>query len=106
MRAVPAYLRTFCADEPDLTGYILGSVSVLDPLRGEEESVSAAESRWFCGVGEEKLRKLYTELVHTTPAELLALAPVLEELIAEQAVCVAAGKPQLEACGLDRILSV
>lgn len=106
MRAVPAYLRAFCADEPDLTGYILGSVSVLDPLRGEEESVSAAESRWFCGVGEEKLRKLYTELVHTTPAELLALAPVLEELIAEQAVCVTAGKPQLEACGLDRILSV
>lgn len=106
MRAAPAYLRTFCADSPELIGFILGSVSALDPLRGEEESVNAGENRWLCGMTEEKIRRLYAQLIHTTPADLLALAPALEELIGERAVCVTAGKPQLEGCKLEQILSV
>ena len=55
---------------------------------------------------EEKIRRLYAQLIHTTPADLLALVPVLEELIGERAVCVTAGKPQLEGCGLQEILTV
>ena len=106
MRAAPAYLRTFCAEDPELTGFILGSVSVLDPLRGEEERVTAGENRWLCGVTEADVRRLYAELIHTTPADLLALAPALEELSAEQAVCVTASKPLLEACKeLQEIIS-
>ena len=106
MRAAAAYLRSFCADAPDLTGFILGSVSSMDPLRGEEETVNAGENRWFRGVTEEEIRRLYGELIHTTPADLLALAPVLEEIAAEQAICVTAGKPLLDACELAEIVSV
>ncbi|MBO4419430.1 MAG: hypothetical protein J5789_06385 [Oscillospiraceae bacterium] len=108
MRAAPAYLRSFCAENPDLTGFILGSVSALDPLRGEEETVNAGERRWFRGITEEAVRRLYDQLLHTTPADLLALAPVLEELAGERAVCVTAGKNLLEACGaeLEDILTV
>ena len=106
MRAVPAYLRTFCAENPDLTGFILGSVSALDPLRGEEETVAAGDNRWLRGATEEDVRRLYAELIHTTPENLLALAPALEELIAEQAVCVTAGKDLLEGCKPERILTV
>ncbi|MBQ1411428.1 MAG: insulinase family protein [Oscillospiraceae bacterium] len=106
MRATPAYLRAFCADAPDLTPYILGSVSALDPLRGEEETVSSGEGRWLRGLTEEDIRRRYAQLIHTTPADLLALAPVLEELAAEQAVCVTAGKALLEGCKPEQILSV
>ena len=106
MRAAPAYLRTFCADSPELIGFILGSVSALDPLRGEEDKVNTGESRWFRGVTEADVCRLYTQLIHTTPADLLALVPVLEELVEERAICVTAGKPQLEGCKLEQILSV
>ena len=106
MRGAATYLQSFCRDNPDMTGYILGAVSTLDPLRGEEETVTAGENRWFCGVTEDELRRLYTELIHTTPADLLALVPALEELAAETAVCVTAGKPLLEACELDEIVAV
>ena len=108
MRRAAAHLRAFCLDEPDLTGFILGAVSVLDPLRGAEARLSAGDARWFRGVTEEEICRLYAELIHTTPADLLALAPVLEELAAQQAVCVTAGKPLLEACGqeLEDILSL
>ena len=101
MRNAPAYLRAFCRDEPDLTGFILGAVSVLDPLRGAESKLGAGESRWFRGVTEEEICLRYAELIHTTAADLLALAPVLEALAAGNAVCVVAGKPLLEACGED-----
>jgi Zn-dependent M16 (insulinase) family peptidase len=108
MRRAAAHLRAFCLDEPDLTGFILGAVSVLDPLRGAEARLSAGDARWFRGVTEEEICRLYAQLIHTTPADLLALAPVLEELAAQQAVCVTAGKPLLEACGqeLEDILSL
>ncbi len=100
------WLRRFCAEEPDLSGFILGSVSALDPLRGEEAKLAAAESRWLRGLTEEDVRRWYGELLHTSPADLLALAPVLEALAAENAICVAAPRTLLEACGLDEILTV
>ena len=107
-RAAADWLRSFCAGEPDLTGFILGSVSSLDPLRGEETRISAAENRWFRGITEADVRRWYGELIRTAPADLLALAPVLEALAAENAVCVAAGQPLLDACGaeLDELLTV
>ena len=108
MEKAPAYLRAFCGEEPDLTGFILGAVSALDPLRGEGARMTAAENRWFRGVGEEEIRRLYAQLIHTTPQDLLALVPALEELAAERALCVTAGAPLLEACGsgLDELLTV
>ena len=106
-RTAAEYLRSFCADEPDLSGFILGSVSALDPLRSEEAKVTAAESRWFRGITGEDVRRWYGELIHTSPADLLALAPVLEALAAENALCVAAGQPLLEACSeIEDILAV
>lgn len=101
MRNAPAWLRAFCEEADDLTGYILGAVSAFDPLRDAEAKMSAAEDRWFRGITEADIRRWYGELLRTTPAELLALVPVLEELAAANAVCVVAGKPLLEACGAD-----
>ena len=99
MRNVPAFLRAFCAEQPDLTGYILGAVSTFDPLRSAERKLSAGEARWLRGITEDEVRTRYQELLHTTADDLLALIPVLEALAAENAVCVAAGKPLLDACG-------
>ena len=99
MRSAPAFLRAFCAEQPDLTGYILGAVSTFDPLRSAELKLSAGEARWLRGVTEDEVRTRYQELIHTTADDLLALIPALEALAAENAVCVAAGKPLLDACG-------
>ena len=108
MAKAPDYLRSFCREEPDLTGFILGSVSGLDPLRGEEARLSAGENRWFRGVTEADVRRWYQQLLGTTVRDLLDLAPALEELAARQALCVTAGTPLLEACGdkLDVRLSL
>ena len=101
-RKAADYLRAFCADSPDLTGFILGAVSVLDPLRGEEARLGNAEARWFRGITYEDVCRWYGELLHTTAEDLLALAPALEELTADNSVCVSAGAELLDACG-DRL---
>ena len=99
IRKAADFVRTFCDTDPDLTGAILSAVSALDPLRGAEEKISAAESRRFRGITEEEIDARYRTLIRTTPQDLLALCGMLEDVAAENAVCVAAGRDLLEACG-------
>ena len=102
------FVRSFCKDDPDLTGYILGSVSTLDPLLTEESRRAAAENRYFKGITEEDVCRWYGELIHTTKEDLLALCPLLEKIRDQRSACVIAGTPQLDACGdaLDTRISV
>lgn len=95
------FVRDFCREEPDITGFILSAVAALDPLRTAGERLAAAENRWFRGITEEDACRRWQELLHTTPAELLALCPALETL-AGGGVCVAAGEEQLDGCAALR----
>ena len=106
--AASEFLKQFCAAAPDLTGVILSSVSAVDPLRNSTEKMDAAESQRFQGISQEDVDKRYYDLVHTTPEDLLALSGMLEDIAADKAVCVAAGRDLLEACGdaLDSIVTV
>jgi len=93
------FVRDFCADEPDLTGFILGSVSALDPLLTEADKMSVAENRYFKGTTREDICRYYRQLIHTTPADLLALCGVLEAVREENDHCVLAGQSQIAECG-------
>ena len=94
-----AFLRTFCKGNPDLTGHILASVSNLDPLLNTESRISVAEGRFFRGISREDVCRWYRQLLQTTPEDLLALLDTLEELRADQTVCVLAGNDLLAQCG-------
>ena len=101
------FLRAFCADDHDLTGFILSAVSALDPLRTASERMTEGEMRWFRGISEEDVCRRYQELIHTTPGEILTLCPMLEELIEDNAICAVAGKLLLEQCqdSLNKVFS-
>ncbi len=99
IRHAADFVRGFCADGPDLTGFILGSVSQLDPLLGTLKRMTVAENRFFTGVSREDVCRWYRELLATKPADLLELLDALEDLFRGKAVCVVAGKTLLEACG-------
>ena len=92
------FVRGCCAEDPDLTGFILSAVSTVDPLLNEESRMLLEDRRWFQKITPDDVRTRYRELIGTTPADLLALCEALEAVIADRAVCVVAGKPQLEAC--------
>ena len=94
-----AFLRTFCKGNPDLTGPILASVSNLDPLLNTESRISVAEGRFFRGISQEDVCRWYRQLLQATPEDLLDLLDALEELRADQTVCVLAGNDLLAQCG-------
>ena len=104
MKGAAEFLRSFCASNPDLSGFVLGAVSTLDPLLNEESRMRLAESRWFKGLSYERVCRRYRELVNTDCRDLLALLPILEQISADNAACVTAGAPLLDACG-DRLRS-
>ena len=72
------FIREYMKDRPDLTGYILSSVSALDPLRTPEGKLSSAEARFFTGKTNADAERRYAELLGTKNADVLALAPMLD----------------------------
>ena len=94
------FIREYMTDEPDLTGYILSSVSSVDPLRTPEQAVSAAETRFFMGMTNADAEHRYNELIHTSAADLAALADMLDRFAEEGFTCVTARADELETCGV------
>ena len=108
MKRTAAFVRAFCEEEPDLTGYILSSVSALDPLRNAAAKMAAATTYDFRGITREQIVARYRELLATTPKDLLALCDAIERIAEDDCICVVAGKDQLDACAdaLDRVINV
>ena len=46
----------------------------------------------------------YSQLIHTTPDDLLALCDALDDITADNAICVVAGQSQMDGCG-DKLTS-
>ena len=98
MKRTAEFIRAFCKDDPDLTGYILSSVSAIDPLRSASAKMAAATLYDFRGITREQIVARYRQLIGTTRQDLLALCDAIEQIAEDNAVCVVAGKDQLDAC--------
>ena len=92
MRNVSGNLQAFCREKPNLTGFILGSVSALDPLLNTEQRISVAENRYFKGISHETFCRWYRELLKTTIEDLSSFSCLLDEMIADNNICVLAPK--------------
>lgn len=93
------FVRGYCESDPDLTPMILGAMASADPLLNTQMKISLAEGRYFKGTTYEEVCRTRRELIGTTREDLLALTEVLEALARDDAVCVVAGQPLLDACG-------
>jgi Zn-dependent M16 (insulinase) family peptidase len=108
MREAAAFIRKFAEEDPDLTGFILSSVSTADPLRTAALKLSAGDVRYFRGVTEEMIVERYRTMIRTTPKDLVDLCVILEKIAADPSVCVTGGKDLLATCGdeITDLLSV
>lgn len=93
------FVRSFCAQKMDLTPMILGSMASADPLLNTQMKITVAENRYFKGITYEDVCRVRHELISTTHEDLLALTDVLKYVAEDNAVCIVAGQPLLEACG-------
>ena len=101
-------VRQLCAGEPDLTRYILGSMTDADPLMGAMVKITQGESRHFRGITQREVQTWRDQLLGCKGEDLLALCPALDAVAARNNYCIIAGKEQLEACRslLDTVLEI
>ena len=98
MKRTADFIRAFCSEQPDLTGYILSAVSAIDPLRNASAKMAAATVFHFRGITRQLIVDRYRQLIGTTSEDLLKLCDAVEDVAADETVCVVAGKDQLDAC--------
>ncbi|MBQ3940570.1 MAG: insulinase family protein [Oscillospiraceae bacterium] len=98
------YIRSFCESGEPLTGYIISTVSDMEPLRSPREDGAYADMLWMNGLTEEMLRQTRHEALTADRRQLLADCAVWDAFAAQGAVCIVAAENQLaDAPGLTRI---
>ncbi|MDD7176806.1 MAG: insulinase family protein [Lachnospiraceae bacterium] len=85
---IPAYLHDFDVDERDMTKFIIGTVSAMDaPLTPATKGIRSM-SAYLSGVTDEDAQQERDEVLQATAADIRALEPLLESVLADDCLCV------------------
>ncbi|MBQ6590497.1 MAG: insulinase family protein [Lachnospiraceae bacterium] len=82
------FLRSFDADERTMTKYIIGAVSALDQPMTPYVYGRYSLSSYLTGLTDEKIQKERDQVLDATPADIRAMAPYLDAVMAEDCICV------------------
>lgn len=87
-QGIPDYVRNFQADEREMTKYIIGTISGKDVPKTPQMQGSISKTAWFCGITEEMVQKERDEILQADVEDIRRLAPLIEAILAENAICV------------------
>ncbi|WP_099469884.1 insulinase family protein [Konateibacter massiliensis] len=91
-----AYLRSFQADEREMTKFIIGTVSDLDsPLTPMAKGVRSL-SAYLTNLTIEQVQKERNEILNATVKDIQALGDIVDAVLAENAICVIGNEDKLE----------
>ena len=101
----PDFVRGFDADERTMTKYIIGAVSALDRPMTPSVYGKYSLSAYLTGLTEEKALLERKQLLDCTPADIRALADIIEAFLSEDALCVVGNAEKLrkEADRFDKL---
>ncbi len=94
---IPEYLKNFDVSERDMTKYIIGTISELDTPLTPSIKGARGLSAWISGVTREMLQKEREEILSADPEDIRRLAPLIQELLASNALCVIGNEEQIKA---------
>ena len=95
-KGIPEYVRSFKADEREMTKYIIGTISGKDVPRTPKMQGAISRSAWFCGITEEMAQKERDEILKASETDIQELAPLIEAILDNDAVCVVGSEPAIE----------
>lgn len=102
---IPEYLRTFDADERDMTKYVIGTVSDLDTPLTPAAKGGRSLSAYLTHVTEEDLQRERDQVIEAQPEDIRALADLTEAVLAQDYLCVIGSEDALrEDAGMFREL--
>lgn len=95
------FLNDFIQEKPDLTGYIIGTISTLSPLIMPYNIGQYGDAFYFRGVSDEDRKQKQEDILHTTYDQLKEAALQFEQAFKESGTCLIGGINQLDQCELD-----
>lgn len=84
------------AFEEDLDGYIISSVSGMDPLQTPASLGMTADQRWFLGITDDMLRETRKEAIAVTKETIQAWGKAYKTVAEHGAVCIVGNKTMFE----------
>ena len=93
---VPEYVRSFAADEREMTKYIIGTISGKDVPRTPQTQGALGRMAYFRGLTVEMLQKERDQILDATVEDIHALAPLIEAVLSDDQLCVVGSESAIE----------
>jgi len=85
---VPEYIKSFEADERDMTKYIIGTFGALDTPLNPEAKGNRSMSAYFQKMSIEDIQKERDEILQATEEDIRNLAPLVASILEDHSLCV------------------
>lgn len=90
------FIRSFDADEREMTKYIIGTISELDTPMTPSAKGSLSLNAWFSGLTEEDLKKERMEILNAQPEDIRQLAGIVDAIMEQNRICVVGQEEKIE----------
>ena len=90
------YIENLNLNQEDLTTYIIGTISKLDPAISPHGKGSIATSRYITGLSYEEVQKTKDEVLDTKLEDLKAFAPMIRSAMEKDYLCVLGNEGRLK----------
>ena len=100
------FLRDFCKEDPDLVGFIIGTVAGSSPLLMPRAKGNVSDSFYWRNISWEYSCELRKQLLASTLEDLIELSYKLGNSIEDGGICIIGGQNQIDNCELEKIISI
>ncbi len=90
------YIRSFYADERDMTKYIIGTISGLDTPRTPRSHGNVSMGAYLSGTTQEDIQKQRDEILNVTQDDIRNLADIVKAILACENLCVIGNEKKIE----------
>lgn len=94
---IPDYLRSFTADERDMTKYVIGTFGSLDTPMNPEAKGSRSMSAYLQELPFEQIQRERDEILHATPEDIRNLADLIASVLEDDSLCVIGNENAIHA---------
>lgn len=95
-RKTGEFIRSFDADEREMTKYIIGTISEMDVPMTPSGKGNLSFNAWFSKVTEEDMAKERQEILEAQPEDIRKLAGIVDAMMEQNRICVVGSEEKLE----------
>ena len=90
------FIRSFDADEREMTKYIIGTISELDAPLTPSAKGSMSLNAWFSGITREDMQKERDEILDAQPEDIRNLAGIVDAIVEQDRICVIGSEEKIQ----------